>query len=170
MTPTEYSAWDTIRGMQLAPDEVMGFIAAAPTCVFIRLRKDGHPVGAVVGHRVIDGEIYTSTNTFRAAHAAILRDPRCTVVFDNPGLGVVTVIGRGEIVDDPAFIKESYEHRSPNHWLVTSGRMSAKDYVAMGATPNRRMIHVHPEKFLTHDLRKLEGAKWPPEPAAGLVP
>lgn len=149
------TGWDSLEGFAFDADRILDFIASAPTCVFIRLRADGHPVGTVVGHRVIDGQIYTSTNVFRAAYKSILRDPRCSAVFDNPGQGMVTVIGRAEIVDDPEFIRRSYRGRGERHYLVTSGRMTAEEYERNACTPNRRLIHVIPEKFISHDMSKL---------------
>ena len=61
MADAPKSGWDSLEGFAFDADQILEFIAGAPTCVFIRLRRDGHPIGTVVGHRVIDGQIYTST-------------------------------------------------------------------------------------------------------------
>ena len=53
---------------ELSREQMMEIVAKAPTCVFIRLRSDGHPVGAVVAAEVMDGQIYACTNLFRAAY------------------------------------------------------------------------------------------------------
>ena len=154
-SPAARTGWDSLDGFAFDPDRILDFIASAPTCVFIRLRADGHPIGTVVGHRVIDGQIYTSTNVNRAAYKAILRDPRCCAVFDSAGQGMVSVIGRAEIVDDPEFIRRSYRGRGERHYLVTSGRMTAEEYERNACTPNRRLVHIVPEKFISHDMAKL---------------
>ena len=83
---------DTPYGHDFDESELLAFIDAAPTCVIIRNRRDGHPVGYVVGHHVMDGRIYTMSNAFRATYRALQRDPRCCAVFDNHSIGSVTVI------------------------------------------------------------------------------
>jgi general stress protein 26 len=153
--PIRHTEWDTPYTYGYSAEELLAAIAASPSCVFIRTRKDGHPIGAVVGFRVVDGEIYTITNTFRDGYRAVLRDPRVSVVFDNPGVGGITVIGRAEVVDDRDFIERAYRQGAENHYLVTSGRQTVAQYLQMAVTPNRRLLHIVREKVLSLDLRKL---------------
>lgn len=148
--------WDTPYGYGFPDDEILEFINSCPTCVIVRNRKDGHPIGHVVGHGVVDGEIYTVTNTFRATHQALLRDPRCSAVFDTAEIGTVTVIGRAEIVDDDqAILRRISLEKSATHPLVTSGSISLEKFVELAVTSNRRLVHVIPEKFISLDLRRL---------------
>jgi general stress protein 26 len=150
-----HTEWDTPYTYGYGPEEVLDAIAASPSCIFVRLRKDGHPIGAVVGFRVVDGEIYTITNTFRDGYRAVLRDPRVCVTFDNPGIGGITVIGRAEPVEDMDFIRRAYRQGAEQHYFVTSGRQTVEQYLRMAVTPNRRLLHIIPEKILSLDLKKL---------------
>jgi Pyridoxamine 5'-phosphate oxidase len=154
--PKKETGWDTLHGYELPDDAVLDFIRSCPTCVLVRNRKDGHPIGHVVGHGVVDGEIYTVTNTFRATHAALLRDPRCSVVFDTPEVGTVTVIGRAEIVDeDQVILKRLLADTAPEAEIVKSGSVSLEKFMEMMVTSNRRLVHVIPEKFISLDLRRI---------------
>jgi hypothetical protein len=109
----------------------------------------------VVGHNVLDGEIYTITNLYRAAYKNVLRDARVCAVFDKPGVASVTVIGRGEIVDDPDTLERFYRKHALGHYMVTSGRVTEDQYLELAFTPNRRLVHIVPEKIFSQDLRKL---------------
>jgi general stress protein 26 len=137
------------------PSEVLDVIEKAATCVFIRLRGDGHPIGAVVGHNVMDGEIYTITNLLRAAYRNVQQDDRVCAVFDIPGTASVTVIGRGEIVSDPDTLQRFYSKHAEGHYMVKSGRVTEEGYLALAFTPNRRLVHIVPEKIFSTDLRTL---------------
>jgi hypothetical protein len=154
VTETAPNAWDRAEH-PVDPDEVLDVIQRATTCVFIRLRQDGHPVGAVVGHNVLDGQIYTITNVLRAAYRAVQRDDRVCAVFDLPAVASVTVIGRGEIVDDRDILERFYRKHAQGHYMVTSGRTTEDEYLRLAFTPNRRLVHLTPEKIFSSDLRKL---------------
>ncbi len=148
--------WDNLAGTEFLPDEILPFIQSCKTCVLVRTRKDGHPVGAVVGFDVRDGEIYLITDVYRAAHSALRRDPRCSAVFDDPARGSVTVIGRGDLVDNQDFLRQFFWDRAA--WsaeLRTGGRMTAEEFFEMSFTPNRRLIHITPEKYITINLERL---------------
>jgi hypothetical protein len=150
-----HTAWDGLDGYAIPDDEMLDFIDAAHTCVFIRNRQDGHPVGFVVGHHVMDGEIYAMTNTFRSTYRALIRDPRCSAVFDNHMIGTVTVIGQAEIIDDRTLIERYYDEMSTRNEMVVQGDISAEEFKRMAFTPNRRAVRIIPEKFISLDLRKL---------------
>jgi Pyridoxamine 5'-phosphate oxidase len=147
--------WDTPYGYDFDDEELLDFIDAAPTCVIVRNRPNGHPVGYVVGHHVMDGQIYTMSNAFRATYRALQADPRCTAVFDNHTIGSVTVIGRAELIDDQALIGRYFDEKFGKHPLVLQGTMSAEKFKEMAFTPNRRLVHIIPEKISSLDLRKL---------------
>ena len=154
--PVLSSKWDEPDAAALSVDDdrILEVIETADSCVLIRLRKDGHPVGAVVSHDVLDGEIYAVTNVFRAAHNALLRDPRCSAVFDKPNIASVTVIGRGEIVDDPGVLERFYGKYAKRRHFVTSGEFTEEEWLARAFTSNRRLVRVVPEKILSLDLAK----------------
>ena len=151
----ERSAWDNRSRDEMSHDEMLEIIDNAHTTVFIRLRGDGHPVGAVVGSGVIDGEIYTVTNLFRAAYKNVQRDARCCAVFDIPDVASVTVIGRAEIVDDPQLIGRLFRMRAPRSALVSKGELTVDGFLALANTPNRRLFRIVPERFFSSDQRTL---------------
>ncbi|MBV9659646.1 MAG: pyridoxamine 5'-phosphate oxidase family protein [Acidimicrobiales bacterium] len=151
----EHSSWDNRPRDEMSHEAMLEVIDGATTCVFIRLRGDGHPIGAVVGGGVIDGEIYTLTNLFRAAYRNVQHDDRCSAVFDQPQVASVTVIGRAEIVDDPAVLERFFRSRAPKSWLVTSGKLTEEEFLELAWTPNRRLFHIIPEKFFSSDQRTL---------------
>jgi uncharacterized pyridoxamine 5'-phosphate oxidase family protein len=151
----KHTEWDTPYGYGFSDDEMLDFIESAPTCVIIRNRQDGHPVGYVVGHHVMDGKIYTSTNTFRSTYKALNRDPRCTAVFDNHEIGTASVIGRAEISNDRALVERFFDEKGRQNELVVQGEMSFEDFKKMAFTPNRRLVEIVPEKIISLDLRKL---------------
>jgi hypothetical protein len=153
--PAPASPWDKPDAHTVDDDKLLETIETSPTCVFIRLRRDGHPVGAVVGHNVLDGEIYTITNVFRIAYKNVQRDDRVCAVFDNPGVTSVTVIGRGELIDDPETLTRFYRKHAQGHYMVTSGRTTEDEYLRLAFTPNRRLVHIIPERIFSQDLRKL---------------
>ena len=151
----EYTKWDNRARDAMPIEDIHHIITNNETCVFTRLRGDGHPVSAVVGGGLMDGEIYTSTNLFRAAYKNVQRDDRVSVVFDIPDRGSVTVIGRADIVEDMAMVKRFFELVGPRAWMVRAGKLSLDQYMAMAFTPNRRLFHITVEKFLTSDMRTL---------------
>jgi hypothetical protein len=152
----EYTTWDNRRRDQMSREDIFDIITHADTCVFTHLRSDGQPISAVVGGTAIDGEIYTLTSVLRLAHNRITRDPRCSVVFDIAPVGSVTVIGRAEIVDDPETMQRFFDALSPTRKMVERGDITADDFTRLAYTPNRRLFHIIPDKFVTTDLRTLD--------------
>jgi hypothetical protein len=151
----ERSSWDNRPRDAMSHDEMIEIIADARTAVFVRLRGDGHPVGAVVGSAVVDGEIYTITNLFRAAYKNVQRDARCCAVFDIPDVASVTVIGHAEIVEDPRMLQRVFESRASRNALVKRGQLTEEDFMALANTPNRRLFRIVPERFFSSDQRTL---------------
>jgi len=151
----ELSAWDNRPRDSMPMADMLYVIENNETCVFTRLRSDGHPIGAVVGGGLMDGEIYTSTNLFRAAYKNVQRDNRVSAIFDIPDMASVTVIGRAEIVDDMAKVRRFFELIGPRSWSVRRGSLTMEDYMKLAFTPNRRLFHIVPEKFIASDQRNL---------------
>jgi Pyridoxamine 5'-phosphate oxidase len=85
----------------LSPQEAAKLIDNARGCVVTWTRRDGHPAAAYVTHVVIDGHVYLTAPQSRAKNAALRRDPRTAVVFEQPDLGEVTIIGRIEFDQSP---------------------------------------------------------------------
>jgi hypothetical protein len=139
----------------MSMEDMLDVISRAETSVFIRLRKDGHPVGAVVASRVIDREIYTVSNLYRAAYWNIRRDDRCCAVFNHPDASV-TVIGRAEIVYDNDMVRKFFLVADPaKNPLIQQGRVTEEQFLEWAASPNRVLFHIKPEKFFSSDMRTL---------------
>lgn len=151
----EAAAWDNRPRDAMPLADIHHIIANNETCVLTRLRKDGHPIGAVVGGGLLDGEIYTCTNLFRAALRAVQRDERVCAVFDIPHIGSVSVIGRAEVIDDHDTMARFFAMRSHRAWVVRHGKVTPEEYIAMAFTPNRRLLRIVPDKYVTSDQRTL---------------
>ena len=157
--PVEVQGWDSREKNQqfeMTREQMLGIIDDAHTCVFVRHTKDGRPVGFVVGGAAVDGEIYTVTNVLRLAIPAVKADPRCSVVFDVPGVGSVTIIGRAEVVEDHAVIRRWFEYMSTKASLVKAGRFTPEEWMERAYTPNRRLFHIIPEQWVGSDLLALQ--------------
>jgi uncharacterized pyridoxamine 5'-phosphate oxidase family protein len=85
----------------LCAEEAARLIREALGCVVTWTRRDGHPAAAYVAHVLIDGQIYMTAPKSRAKNAALRRDPRTAVVFENAGLGAVTIIGHVKFDNRP---------------------------------------------------------------------
>jgi len=85
---------------ELSRDEIAALIRDANGCVMSWTRRDGHPAAAYVTHVVVDRGIYVTSREGRGKNVALRRDPRTAVVFEIPGRGGVTIIGRAEFCDD----------------------------------------------------------------------
>jgi hypothetical protein len=87
---------------KLTDEEIWQVIRGAGGGTVIWARRDGHPTGAYVQIVVMDGQIYTTSTDDRGKNKAWRRDPRTAWVFDVPGKGGVTAIGRVVFEEDPA--------------------------------------------------------------------
>lgn len=153
--PTELGPLDRRSFHQMTDEQMMEIVVDATTAVFTRLRRDGHPVSAVVSHEVIDGVIYTCSNVFRVAYRNIVRDPRCCVAFDIPYVASVSVIGHAEIIDDLAMVRRFFDAHAPKAPLVVNDGLSIEEYIAVSFTPNRRLFRIVPERMFGSNMRTL---------------
>jgi hypothetical protein len=143
-------SWDDLGKNRLSPDQVLELARSTVTHVFIRTRKDGHPVGVVMGHCVLDDEIYALTNTTRSTFHAVQRDPRCCAVFERPEESTMaSLIGEATPVDDPALLDRWFDAYSPTAVPVTGGKISAEEFRNFAQTANRRLIHIAAEKVIS---------------------
>jgi len=80
--------------VQLSPVERDTFLAARHTLIIATLRRNGWPQLTTVWYRW-DGEAFwISTNRGRAKYKNLARDPRVTVLVDDPP-NETSVVGRG---------------------------------------------------------------------------
>jgi hypothetical protein len=87
---------------KLTEEETANVIKEAGGGTVTWARRDGHPTGAYVQIVVVDGQIYTTSTDDRGKNKAWRRDPRTAWVFDVPGKGGVTAIGKVVFEEDPA--------------------------------------------------------------------
>jgi uncharacterized pyridoxamine 5'-phosphate oxidase family protein len=153
----EATSWDhhSADAYGFDPDALEEFIATSTHCFMARLRKDGHPVGAYYGCAYDEGDIYVVSNVFRKAYEAIKRDDRITVVFAKHNIGEVSIIGRGEIIDDYELVRKFFLKMAPNNFRVVSGDWTVDQFMKMACTKNRRLIKVHRERVFSAEMAKL---------------
>lgn len=153
------TSWDTAtttpEKFGFSPEAIEEFIATSPYCFWARLRKDGHPVGVYCGCAYENGDLYLISNVYRHAYAAVKRDPRITVVLAKNDIGEVTIIGRGEPIDDYDLVRKFFLRIAPRNPRVKSGEWTVDQFMKMACSNNRRLIRVIRERVLSLDLAKL---------------
>ncbi len=140
---------------ELTRDETAGLINDAHGCVVTWARRDGHPAAAYVTHVVVDGEVYITSREGRAKNVALRRDPRTAVVFEVPGRGGVTVLGRAEFSDDPGL-----RRRIMNAMADRANYQGAvrETFIRNLDSPGRVVIRIVPEKYASRNERTAPAA------------
>ncbi len=110
------------------------------------LRRDGHPAAAYVAIEMIDGQIYTTSTNDRGKNKAWRRDPRTAFVFDVPGKGGVTAIGRIVFEEDPAVKMRLYNVMADRVKLKGNKR---EKFIAHMNTRGREVMRLVLEKYVT---------------------
>jgi|SRR5215469_7836584 len=110
------------------------------------LRRDGHPTGAYVAIEMIDGQIYTTSTNDRGKNKAWRRDPRTAFVFDVPGKGGVTAIGRIVFEEDPAVKMRLYNTMADRVNLKGRRRES---FIGHMNTSGREVVRLVVDKYVT---------------------
>lgn len=110
------------------------------------VRRDGHPTGAYVQTVVVDGQVYTTSTNDRGKNKAWRRDPRTAWVFDVPGKGGVTVIGRVEFVEDPALKMRVFNAMAD---AVNLKGETREKFIAHINTKGREVMRLIAEKYVT---------------------
>jgi hypothetical protein len=131
---------------KLTEEETAEVIRLAGGGTVIWSRRDGHPTGAYVQTVVVDGQIYTTSTNDRGKNKAWRRDPRTAWVFDAPGKGGVTVIGRVKFEEDPAFKMRVYNAMADAVNLKDGPR---EVFIAHINTSGREVMRLIPEKYVT---------------------
>ena len=151
------TSWDlyTPEKYGFDADQLERFVTSSEYCFMARLRRDGHPIGAYYGVFHKAGQSFVTTNVFRKAYEAVKRDPRITVVFAKHNVGEVTIIGRGEIVDDRPLTEQFFLEKAPTNFRVASGEWTVEQFMRTACSENRRLIRVVAERIVSSDLMKL---------------
>lgn len=110
------------------------------------LRRDGHPVAAYVAIEMIDGQIYTTSTNDRGKNKAWRRDPRTAFVFDVPGKGGVTAIGRVVFEEDPAVKMRLYNVMADRVKLRGEKR---ERFIGHMNTRGREVMRLLVDKYVT---------------------
>jgi hypothetical protein len=71
------------------------------------------------------------------------------------GGGEVSIIGRGEIIDDYDLVHSFFLRRAHTNARVASGEWTTEQFMKMACSTNRRLIRVVREKVFSLDMTKL---------------
>lgn len=140
---------------ELTRDEITALINDANGCVVTWTRRDGHPAAAYVTHVVIDGEVYVTSRERRAKNVALRRDPRTAVVFEIPGRGGVTVLGRAEFSDDSALRRRVMNAMADRAKYQGAAR---ETFIRNLDSPGRVVIRIVPERYASRNERTAPAA------------
>lgn len=140
---------------ELTRDEIAALIKDANGCVVTWTRRDGHPAAAYVTHVVIDGEIYVTSRERRSKNVALRRDPRTAVVFEVPGRGGVTVLGRAEFSEEPAMRQRVMNAMADRAKYQGAAR---ETFIRNLDSPGRVVIRIVPERYASRNERTAPAA------------
>ena len=140
---------------ELTREAIAALIDDANGCVVTWTRRDGHPAAAYVTHVVVDGEIYITSRERRAKNAALRRDPRTAVVFEIPGRGGVTILGRAEFSEDPALRRRIMNAMADRAKHQGAAR---ETFIRNLDSPGRVVIRIVPDKYASRNERTAPAA------------
>jgi hypothetical protein len=153
---------ETLALFRLTGEETAQVIKEAGGGTVTWRRRDGHPAAAYVAIEMIDGHIYTTSTNDRGKNTAWRRDPRTAFVFDVPGKGGVTAIGRVVFEDDPAVKMRLYNVMADRVRLKGGKR---EKFIAHMNTKGREVMRLMVEKYVTLHTGKVGRAMGKIEPA-----
>lgn len=131
---------------KMTEEETAEVIRQAGGGTVIWSRRDGHPTGAYVQTVVVDGQVYTTSTDDRGKNKAWRRDPRTAWVFDVPGKGGVTVIGRVQFEEDPALKMRVFNAMAD---AVSMKGAAREKFIAHINTRGREVMRLIPQKYVT---------------------
>jgi len=108
-------------------------------CTLVTVGEDGHPQARVVDPFLPEDDmtVWLATNPVTRKVAQIRKDPRVTLLyFDAGGHAYVTVLGRAELVRDPAESKHWKEEWAP----LYKDKSRGDDYLLIRVRPTRLEI------------------------------
>lgn len=125
------------------------FLEDRPTATLGTLRKDGSPQASVVWYLWEDGEFIISTIHTTAKWHNLKRDPRSSVVVEDPETGeMVVAYGRARLDDrDVRSRTRDLVDKYYNDSAKTDAHMER-----IFATPDRVLIFVRPDELITRRL------------------
>ena len=137
---------ENLKLFALTEAETAQVIKEAGGGTVIWARRDGHPTGAYVQTVVVDGQLYTTSTDDRGKNKAWRRDPRTAWVFDVPGKGGVTVIGKVQFIEEPALKMRVFNAMADAVNLKGDTRKRFIDHIN---TRGREVMKMIAEKYVT---------------------
>ena len=126
-------------------------VEKARYCSFVTLGPDGSLQARIVDILPPDEDMtmWVGTNPVTRKVAEVRKDPRATLLcFDPAGPAYVTLIGKAEVVTDPA----EKARRWKDDWQAFyKDKNRGDDYVLIRVRPRRLEIVSYPDKLLNDD-------------------
>ena len=156
------------RGLiKMTPEEVDAFVAERRTMTMCSLGPDGSIHAVAMWYGFLDGCITVETKAKSQKVQNLRRDPRLTVLFEDGDtydeLRGVELVGRAEIVDDPAQLWALGLSVYERYYGPYSEE--ARPFLE-GMLRKRVAVKLHPERTVSWDHRKLKAPG--PGPAASM--
>jgi PPOX class probable F420-dependent enzyme len=145
--------------IKMSDAEIKAFLEAGRDLQVASINADGTPHLVTMWYGMLDGEVAFWTYAKSQKVLNLQRDPRLSVLVATgevyEQLKGVSIVGRGQIVDDPDEVLRYGEVVYERYWgpLDDTVREGVR---AMGS--KRVVIRVKPEKVLSWDHSKLGGA------------
>jgi general stress protein 26 len=153
--------YEDVRPYALEQQEREQLLAEANECSFVWCGKDGWPLGVTMSFVWRRGRVWLTTSAQRQRVRAIRRDPRVSVIVSSSGLlggpgRTATIKGRAVLHDD----RQALEWMLPELARAVFPDLPVRQqrFVALLDSPNRVVIEVVPEGWVTHDVSKLARA------------
>lgn len=154
------------KDITMSPDEIREFLTTGHTLQVATVGKDGSPHLAPMWF-VMDGDSVVFRSFTKSQKIVNLqRNPRLTVLHER-GLAYaelqgVMIRGTGKLIDDPAYVLETYRLLAAKYPMVGPEPVDLDDEAleaAFGrfASKNTAVV-VEPDKIITWDHTKLGGA------------
>ena len=154
------------KDITMSDAEVQAFLASGHTLQVATVGRDGAPHLAPMWYVMEDGKVVFRSFTKSQKIVNLQRDPRLTVLRES-GLAYaelqgVMITGTGKLIDDPAYVLETYRMLAAKYPMVGPEPVELDDEgleAAFGrfASKNTAVV-VEPEKMVTWDHTKLGGA------------
>jgi PPOX class probable F420-dependent enzyme len=154
------------KDITMNPDEVRAFLTEGHTLQVASLGKDGSPHLAPMWYVMEGDNVVFRSFTKSQKIVNLLRDPRLTVLHER-GLAYaelqgVMIRGTGRLIDDPAYVLETYRRLAAKYPMVGPEPVELDDAAleaAFGrfASKNTAVV-VQPDRIITWDHTKLGGA------------
>lgn len=159
---------DTANPYAMNREELNAFLEERRFASVSTLRKDGSPIGVVLGYEWDGESMFLSVRSTRIIVKRLARDPRiCITVFNNEYPPKYVIIeGAVEVIDDPGFVRtkrKALRYLAPDSPAMTlAKKLDLEEYWRGYLEVGRVAYLVRPRKLMSED-----GAKWDHEKSAG---